>query len=550
MTRTQGRETKAAVEAGSADLGLSTLGLRQTSLAPPIVREVLGSPGVPLDHATRRLMEPRLGYDFSRVRVHTGTTAARSATSVDARAFVVGRHVVFGEGQYAPESAAGKALLAHELAHVAQQRREIEAGVEIPMQRGGTGRAEQEANEASRLATGTDAGARRPSLTPRPPQLARQKQATPTPSPSGTPAATSPMTRTEFETALKDRFGIQTVRTGTLEEQERRSTRRGASIPPKIDPAAWKSWDPGSSAEAYGWIVAALDRMATKFGGIPQVREIIFFDVHYEQNTSTGAVEAHPMVGASYGAGEMTIYRTGLSRGSAFPVERSSDQPSSKTPVISVQTPGSTPGAPLPLPTPAESAQRNITHELGHGLVETALTPPTVGDALDATMLKDYKSAVGWIDVGGTERLYDIGAKAVQDAMAKGDPPPASLEITDAHWNDPKWKEQPMSGYMVSGGPSEDFPEAVSAFVHTPDILKARSPKRYEFIRVRVPGLKPGLRQPVAMPAPSATGQPARGRSQLTPSLGPPEPARPKFGPLYQPRRDFTREILKSAEEL
>jgi hypothetical protein len=290
--------------------------------------------------------------------------------------------------------------------------------------------------------------------------------------------------------------------------------------------------------------------MAANFGGIPPVREIIFFEIEYEQNTGTGAVEAHPEVGASYGAGEMTIYRTGLAHGGAFPVERSSNKPYSKAPVIGVQTPGSTPGAPLPLPTAAERAQRNITHELGHGVAEAALTPPPVGDALDASMLNDYKAAVGWIDIGGGERLFDIGAKAVQDAVAKGSPPAASLEITEAHWNDPKWKEQPMSGYMVSGGPSEDFAEAVSAFVHAPEALKARSPERYEFIRARKAGWESGLRRPAAVPAPAGSGQPTPHRAQPTPSLGPPAPARPKFGPLYQPRRDFTREILRSAEEL
>lgn len=89
---------------------------------PPIVREVLRSPGQPLDPAIRTFMEPRFREDFSRVRVHTGEKAAKSARAVDALAYTVGPHVAFAAGRYAPASAAGRRLLVHELAHVSQQR--------------------------------------------------------------------------------------------------------------------------------------------------------------------------------------------------------------------------------------------------------------------------------------------------------------------------------------------------------------------------------------------------------------------------------------------
>src|SRR5712691_7865406 len=91
------------------------------SEVPPIVQEVLHSPGQPLDASTRALMEPRFGHDFSRVRVHTDAQAAESARAVDAQAYTVGRSVVFGAGQYAPKSNAGQQLIAHELTHVLQQ---------------------------------------------------------------------------------------------------------------------------------------------------------------------------------------------------------------------------------------------------------------------------------------------------------------------------------------------------------------------------------------------------------------------------------------------
>jgi hypothetical protein len=89
--------------------------------APPILHEALRSPGQPLDVDTRTVMESRFCHDFSQVRVHTDAKAAESAQALDALAYTVGRDVVFGSGQYSPETSAGQNLLAHELAHVVQQ---------------------------------------------------------------------------------------------------------------------------------------------------------------------------------------------------------------------------------------------------------------------------------------------------------------------------------------------------------------------------------------------------------------------------------------------
>jgi hypothetical protein len=148
----------------------------QLAAWPAIVGDVLASPGQPLDRATRADLEPRLGEDFSRVpargdtprppqahgvvgspgdayeraadavadrvgraaaavpqpgapgpdlgsvRVHTDGRAAASAEALDARAYTVGDQIVFGAQQYAPGTSAGRHLLAHELAHVVQQR--------------------------------------------------------------------------------------------------------------------------------------------------------------------------------------------------------------------------------------------------------------------------------------------------------------------------------------------------------------------------------------------------------------------------------------------
>jgi hypothetical protein len=80
----------------------------------------LGS-GRPLDPATLDFMESRFGHDFAGVRIHTDAAAAATAHSVDALAYTVGRDVVFGAGQYAPETTQGQRVLAHELTHVIQQ---------------------------------------------------------------------------------------------------------------------------------------------------------------------------------------------------------------------------------------------------------------------------------------------------------------------------------------------------------------------------------------------------------------------------------------------
>ena len=89
--------------------------------APPVVDQVLATPGQAMDGGTRGFMEQRFGYDFSRVRIHTSGQAARSAVAVQARAYTVGSDVVFAQGQYRPSTTAGRRLLAHELTHVVQQ---------------------------------------------------------------------------------------------------------------------------------------------------------------------------------------------------------------------------------------------------------------------------------------------------------------------------------------------------------------------------------------------------------------------------------------------
>ena len=132
---------------------------------PGCVSDLAGSalrtPSQPLDAATRAFMEPHFGHDLGRVRVHDGAAAGQAAQALDAHAWTWGEHIVFGPGAYRPHSPKGAGLLAHELAHVVQQRGAVGP---LPSERGTVGdAAERQADEhVHALATGARA---RPPLT-------------------------------------------------------------------------------------------------------------------------------------------------------------------------------------------------------------------------------------------------------------------------------------------------------------------------------------------------------------------------------------------------
>ncbi len=129
----------------------------RTAPATARVDGAFASPGRPLDGSTRRSMEARFGYDFTRVRLHDDARAARAAEGIEAAAFTVGEHIAFGGGRSA---SAGERLLAHELAHVVQQgsrgarlQRKAEPAISAP-----SDPAEREADEtADRVIAGLPA---------------------------------------------------------------------------------------------------------------------------------------------------------------------------------------------------------------------------------------------------------------------------------------------------------------------------------------------------------------------------------------------------------
>jgi hypothetical protein len=127
----------------------STPGPSTSGIVPESVHHVLRSPGRALDAGSRDFFASRFGHDFSHVRIHDDVQAARSALDVDARAYTVGAHVAFGTGQYAPQSQAGRSLLAHELAHVVQARDDALRAATLTLDGGPTDPLEVEAGRAA-----------------------------------------------------------------------------------------------------------------------------------------------------------------------------------------------------------------------------------------------------------------------------------------------------------------------------------------------------------------------------------------------------------------
>lgn len=101
------------------------------------IRDLKGG-GCPLPDSARGYFEPRFGQDFSPVRIHTDAVADESACGISALAYTVGHDIVFAAGQYAPETTAGRQLLAHELTHVVQQEATGSVAVQCQTPESGT----------------------------------------------------------------------------------------------------------------------------------------------------------------------------------------------------------------------------------------------------------------------------------------------------------------------------------------------------------------------------------------------------------------------------
>ena len=306
--------------------------------------------------------------------------------------------------------------------------------------------------------------------------LARQPKA-----PAQGPATTGvsePMTLADFKAEMT-RYGVTSV--------------------------AAADWSPGEKASIYRSIADAFADVAAGLGGVPPVKEVVF------RKGEAGASEA-----ASFSGGRLEVYDLAERRNKWLPAGRSEQGGSYEVPpggqLSGVE--GQEGGAPLPLPSRAASERRVIAHELGHAVVEGMLTPGVKqADALDKGMITRFKKAVGWYG----DELFDIQDPAVRKAIQEEDKKPSAAPITGRNWNSPKWGEQPITNYVLTGA-HEDFPESLMAYLYAPQLLKVRSPARFAFMAENKAKWGPILASPAGKKAalPPGSSRPALRRPRAT----------------------------------
>ncbi len=226
-------------------------------VAPPVVHNVLGSPGRPLDHATRAFMEPRFGQDFSHVRVHSDAEAAESAQAVNALAYTVDNKIVFGSNRYSSSTKAGRELLAHELAHTVQQNSSTSSTSDLVTVTAPTDHSEQEADRAAASVMHGD----RPQIARWGTQVARQTSdaastaspnpATSKPDPSRPDSsAKEPPKRPELDTELgvkRSGFGVFDTELDRKLAAQKQPCRLTLSVNVNFTPKG--PWPPGKFAK-------------------------------------------------------------------------------------------------------------------------------------------------------------------------------------------------------------------------------------------------------------------------------------------------------------
>jgi hypothetical protein len=423
------------------------------------VHKTLGSSGQSLDKSTRSYMEQRFGYDFNDVQIHSDSLAHQSSSEINALAFTHDNHIVFGEGQYQPGTDSGKRLLAHELTHVIQQDNYLNK-TNSQLSKNGPFFIQRKPVSYCPVSAGSIQN--------------NLNQIDPI---DINYLPTGIITRPQFDFFVKQRYCVKEVKNGLQAEQEAEIAR---GTPP-VSIVNWQDWSPGGSSEDYTHIIEAIEDVSNTFGGVPFISTILFYEKEYE--VKNGVVVAKPTEGASFGAGVLTIYRS-FSREHGFPVARSVTHGSYPHVTAAISSPGSEAGAHVAATSYTDYIHLTIAHELGHGIGED------VANRLSHNVFVDFNKEVGWV----SGRLFDIQEQPVAAAITAGQIPPAQFEITENHWNDPKWKEQPLSYYSIKGGPSEDFAESIAAYIYSNAVLKSRSAQRYKFINDRIAGWQAALR--------------------------------------------------------
>jgi hypothetical protein len=231
----------------------------------------------------------------------------------------------------------------------------------------------------------------------------------------------------------------------------RRMTPSREQSPTSIE--GWQAWDPPAESELYADIEAGFEAMARVLGGTPAVRELRFVESDYEN--VGGRAQRREEHGAYFSGGLLSIFKRMENMTWRFAAGRSTEQVR----------------APITYDSKSASRRRIIVHELSHAVAERFGTPGLTGS--EEGFFAAFNRAAGW-----------SGGQIVQD----GTP------LTGANWND-AWPEQPMSAYSLSN-PGEDFSESLMAYIERPDVLRARSPARYEFFHSRAGGWASHLRRP------------------------------------------------------
>ena len=387
----------------------------------------------------------KLGHSFANVRVHHDAEADLAARRLAASAFTIGSDIYLRSGLYAPQADEGRHLLGHELLHVRQQHlagRRVDRKIF----------SQEELQEMN------------------PPSTVRQF------------GRLSDPAFERFADTLSTRYHVRTVRVGTYQDQAQEVAANRVNLPSGVtrgtlDRSIWKEWSPPSGWATYKGILDAIESFARDFGGLPDIQDVVMFDVRYDVNETTGLVEANPRAGASFGHGQLTIY-SAVTKSDSLPAGRSG------VPFAGQQA------ALVPPASERQAIEHSITHELGHGVAEMAVGPGKTGP--NPEMLDDFQREVGWTPYrpetatspAVPERLFDAGVPEVRAALQAGTEPPAEYRITKWNWNEGRWIEQPISSYST-WYVSEDFAETVMAFLKVPQILKQRSPRRYRFVESR-----------------------------------------------------------------
>ncbi len=156
--------------------------------SPSLVDNALRHTGRPLDGASRDFFEPRLGQNLENVRVHTDTAASDAARQLRASAFTVGNNIFFAAGQFSPDRAEGRKLLAHELVHTVQQHgSSAQPAAKLEISQPG----DALETEADRVAESVASGRHEPVISRSGPKLQRQPAPAPAPAPATTNATTT-----------------------------------------------------------------------------------------------------------------------------------------------------------------------------------------------------------------------------------------------------------------------------------------------------------------------------------------------------------------------